>query len=243
MTEPSPIKSLKALRTAEEACTRCPLYKDASQLVPGEGPARAHLMMVGEQPGDQEDKQGRPFVGPAGGILAKALADAGPAAGAVSPRARSSRVTLIVDTAVVVRKLRRLQPRALFADDVIVGALVLCVSDGSRLCDKRRMSPALCKKERLQGVGSSYRQLNSRGRGTSVPRPLGRRKMIESKNRRVDKVTSVRDTIEEERERDKRKEDEVAKSSDDSFPASDPPSFTGVTSAADIERKKRANPD
>src|SRR5215831_4396298 len=48
VTEPSPIKSLKALRTAEEACTRCPLYKDASQLVPGEGPARAHLMMVGE---------------------------------------------------------------------------------------------------------------------------------------------------------------------------------------------------
>src|SRR5215472_2580460 len=77
VTELSPIKSLKALRTAEEACTRCPLYKDASQLVPGEGPARAHLMMVGEQPGDQEDKQGRPFVGPAGGILAKALADAG----------------------------------------------------------------------------------------------------------------------------------------------------------------------
>jgi Uracil DNA glycosylase superfamily len=77
VTEPSSIKSLKALRTAEEACTRCPLYKDASQVVPGEGPARARLMVVGEQPGDQEDKQGRPFVGPAGGILAKALADAG----------------------------------------------------------------------------------------------------------------------------------------------------------------------
>jgi uracil-DNA glycosylase len=77
VTEPSSIKSLKALRTAEEACTRCPLYKNASQVVPGEGPARARLMVVGEQPGDQEDKQGRPFVGPAGGILAKALADAG----------------------------------------------------------------------------------------------------------------------------------------------------------------------
>jgi uracil-DNA glycosylase len=73
VTEPSSIKSLKALRTAEEACTRCPLYKDASQVVPGEGPARARLMVVGEQPGDQEDKQGRPFVGPAGGILAKAV--------------------------------------------------------------------------------------------------------------------------------------------------------------------------
>ena len=66
--------------------------------------------------------------------------------------------------------------------------------------------------------------------------------MIESKNRRA-KDTSVRKSIEEERARDKSKEDEVTNSSDDSFPASDPPSFTGVTSAADVEKKKRANPD
>ena len=71
------IGSLKALRTAEAACTRCPLYKNATQVVPGEGPARARVMMVGEQPGDQEDKQGHPFVGPAGGILSKALEEAG----------------------------------------------------------------------------------------------------------------------------------------------------------------------
>lgn len=77
MTEPTSIKSLKALRDAEEACTRCPLYKHATQVVPGQGPARARIMMVGEQPGDQEDKQGKPFVGPAGGMLAKALEDAG----------------------------------------------------------------------------------------------------------------------------------------------------------------------
>lgn len=77
MTEPTLIKSLKALRDAEEACTRCPLYKHATQVVPGEGPVRARIMMVGEQPGDQEDKQGKPFVGPAGGMLAKALEDAG----------------------------------------------------------------------------------------------------------------------------------------------------------------------
>ncbi len=49
----------------------------------------------------------------------------------------------------------------------------------------------------------------------------------------------VRESIEADRERDKRKEDEVATSSDDSFPASDPPSFTGVTTAADVERKKK----
>jgi DNA polymerase len=77
VAESTPIKSLKALRDAEEACTRCPLYKHATQAVPGEGPARARIMLVGEQPGDQEDKQGRPFVGPAGGVLAQALEDAG----------------------------------------------------------------------------------------------------------------------------------------------------------------------
>ncbi|HEY7232360.1 MAG TPA: UdgX family uracil-DNA binding protein [Pseudolabrys sp.] len=77
MSETPAINSLKALRAAEEKCTRCPLYKLATQVVPGEGPARARIMMVGEQPGDQEDKQGKPFVGPAGGVLAKALADAG----------------------------------------------------------------------------------------------------------------------------------------------------------------------
>jgi DNA polymerase len=71
------IGSFKALRTAEAACTRCPLYKNATQVVPGEGPARARVMMVGEQPGDQEDRQGHPFVGPAGGILSKALEEAG----------------------------------------------------------------------------------------------------------------------------------------------------------------------
>ncbi len=71
------IRSLKALRAAEAACTRCPLYRNATQVVPGEGPARARLMMVGEQPGDQEDRQGHPFVGPAGVMLAKALDEAG----------------------------------------------------------------------------------------------------------------------------------------------------------------------
>ena len=72
-----PIKTLKELAEAEAGCRRCPLYKNATQVVPGEGLKRARLMMLGEQPGDQEDKQGRPFVGPAGRILAEALDDAG----------------------------------------------------------------------------------------------------------------------------------------------------------------------
>ncbi|HET9714942.1 MAG TPA: UdgX family uracil-DNA binding protein [Pseudolabrys sp.] len=77
MTESLAITSLRALRAAEEKCTRCPLYKHATQVVPGEGPARAKIIFVGEQPGDQEDKQGKPFVGPAGRILANGLRDAG----------------------------------------------------------------------------------------------------------------------------------------------------------------------
>jgi DNA polymerase len=71
------IKSLKALNAAEAECRRCPLYKDATQVVPGEGPVAVPVMLVGEQPGDQEDRQGKPFVGPAGRILAQALAEAG----------------------------------------------------------------------------------------------------------------------------------------------------------------------
>jgi len=72
-----PIKSLKQLAKAEAACTRCPLYRDTTQVVPGQGPARANFMLVGEQPGDKEDLAGTPFVGPAGRMLDRALEDAG----------------------------------------------------------------------------------------------------------------------------------------------------------------------
>jgi len=63
--------------------------------------------------------------------------------------------------------------------------------------------------------------------------------MSDSKHSRVHRDKRVRESIEAERERAKHHEDEVATSSDDSFPASDPPSFTGVTSAADVEKKKK----
>jgi DNA polymerase len=71
------VTSLSALRTVENECRRCPLYKNATQAVPGQGPRNASMMLVGEQPGDQEDKAGLPFVGPAGRVLDGALADAG----------------------------------------------------------------------------------------------------------------------------------------------------------------------
>ena len=70
-------RSLTAARNDAEHCERCPLYKDATQTVFGEGPAHAALVFVGEQPGDQEDLQGKPFVGPAGQLFDRALADAG----------------------------------------------------------------------------------------------------------------------------------------------------------------------
>jgi uracil-DNA glycosylase len=72
-----PIKSLRQLAAAEQACTRCPLYRDTTQAVPGEGPSHATFMLVGEQPGDKEDLAGKPFVGPAGRMLDQALQDAG----------------------------------------------------------------------------------------------------------------------------------------------------------------------
>ncbi len=71
------VKTLDELARAVDRCTRCALYCDATQGVPGEGPARARVMLVGEQPGDQEDLQGRPFVGPAGQVLNEALEEAG----------------------------------------------------------------------------------------------------------------------------------------------------------------------
>jgi uracil-DNA glycosylase len=76
--EPPPaITSLKELARAEHECRRCPLYENATQAVPGDGRRQAHLMLVGEQPGDKEDIAGKPFVGPAGRMLDEALEEAG----------------------------------------------------------------------------------------------------------------------------------------------------------------------
>ena len=68
---------LDALSRRAASCKACPLWKDATQTVFGEGPPNADVMFVGEQPGDREDREGRPFVGPAGLLLDKALVEAG----------------------------------------------------------------------------------------------------------------------------------------------------------------------
>ena len=72
-----PSRSLKALQAAAETCRGCELYEDATQAVFGRGRKKAELMLVGEQPGDKEDREGEPFVGPAGRLLDRALGEAG----------------------------------------------------------------------------------------------------------------------------------------------------------------------
>jgi DNA polymerase len=72
-----PRPSLKKLREAATGCKACPLWKTGTQTVFGEGSPKAEVMFVGEQPGDQEDKLGKPFVGPAGRLLDRALEEAG----------------------------------------------------------------------------------------------------------------------------------------------------------------------
>jgi DNA polymerase len=69
--------SLAKLRAAAQDCRACELYKGTTQAVLGEGPMRAKAMLVGEQPGDREDLEGHPFVGPAGALLDRALGEAG----------------------------------------------------------------------------------------------------------------------------------------------------------------------
>ena len=70
-------RSIERLRAAAVACQGCDLYRDATQVVMGDGDPHASVMLVGEQPGDREDRQGEPFVGPAGRLLDQALAQAG----------------------------------------------------------------------------------------------------------------------------------------------------------------------
>src|SRR5436309_2525693 len=70
-------RTLDGLKREARSCRRCPLWAPATQTVFGEGPAQARLFFIGEQAGDQEDRSGRPFVGPAGALLNKALVEAG----------------------------------------------------------------------------------------------------------------------------------------------------------------------
>jgi len=74
---PADARSVEQLRAAAAICRACDLWRDATQTIFGEGPSQSRLMLVGEQPGDQEDRQGHPFVGPAGRVLDQGLDEAG----------------------------------------------------------------------------------------------------------------------------------------------------------------------
>src|ERR1041385_3085972 len=73
-------RTVKSLSAAAKGCRACDLYKDATQTVFGEGRESARVLLIGEQPGDREDREGAPFVGPAGGVL-----DRAPDAGGIGP--------------------------------------------------------------------------------------------------------------------------------------------------------------
>lgn len=77
VAQPPPTRDLEQLKEAAAGCQACDLWENATQTVFGEGSVHAKIMFVGEQPGDQEDRQGKPFVGPAGRLLEKALEEAG----------------------------------------------------------------------------------------------------------------------------------------------------------------------
>lgn len=77
VAQPPATRDLKLLEAAAKKCKACPLWKSGTQTVFGEGPAGARIIFVGEQPGDKEDLEGKPFVGPAGRMLDKALEEAG----------------------------------------------------------------------------------------------------------------------------------------------------------------------
>lgn len=99
------IASLADARAAVQGCRRCPLYRHATQAVFGEGPERAEVMFVGEQPGDREDLAGRPFVGPAGKVLDAAIEKVG------IDRARSYVTNAVKHFKFVPRGKRRLHQR------------------------------------------------------------------------------------------------------------------------------------
>src|SRR5262245_23383453 len=75
--QPPETKDLDGLGVAAKRCKACPLWKTGTQTVFGEGPRHARIIFVGEQPGDKEDLEGKPFVGPAGRMLDKALEETG----------------------------------------------------------------------------------------------------------------------------------------------------------------------
>ena len=144
------INSLAELAEAENACTRCPLYKDGTQAVPGEGRRSAHLMLVGEQPGDKEDLSGKPFVGPAGRVLDRALAEAGIA-----------RSEVFVTNAVKHFKHEMRDKRRLHKRPNAYEIELRLLSHRALLANRRRPCRVNARPPRQFGAGASLRRLRT----------------------------------------------------------------------------------
>lgn len=146
--------TLEAVAAGVDAFRRCPLWRDATQGVAGEGPPRARLMFVGEQPGDREDLTGKPFVGPAGRLFDEALAQAG------LPRAEA-----YVTNAVKHFKHERRGPRRLHRTPT-TGEIEACRwwLDAERRIVRPRVIVALGASAALSVFGQAMPVANSRGR-------------------------------------------------------------------------------
>jgi DNA polymerase len=154
--------SLSTLARAAANCTACPLHRFGTQTVFGEGPKRAAIMLIGEQPGDREDIEGRPFVGPAGQLLDRALAAAG------LPRDRAYVTNAVKHFKWVPRGKRRLHssPNAMEirACNPWLKAEIAVVKPQLLVCLGATAAAAV--------IGAKFRVM--RDRGTVVASPLGR---------------------------------------------------------------------
>lgn len=149
----------EALREDAMGCTRCHFYRDATQTVFGEGPVGAGMMFVGEQPGDQEDLSGRPFVGPAGQMFDRALGEAG------VDRARVYVTNAVKHFKHELRGKRRIHSKP------DAGEIAACRSwiDRERALVKPRMTVALGATAARSLFGKTMRISRERGRMLELP--------------------------------------------------------------------------
>ncbi len=149
----------EALRDEASGCRRCPLYKDATQTVFGEGPVDARMMVVGEQPGDQEDLAGKPFVGPAGQMFDRAIGEAG-----------IDRTTLYVTNAVKHFKFERRGKRRIHSKPD-AGEITACRwwYEQERLLLKPEVTVALGATAARQMLGKAVTITATRGRAIELP--------------------------------------------------------------------------
>jgi uracil-DNA glycosylase family protein len=153
------VAALGALVAAAARCTGCDLYRHASRTVFGKGPSDARVVMVGEQPGDQEDRQGAPFVGPAGEVFDRALAEVG------LPRERLYVSNVVKHFKFVPRGPRRIHQTPVAADIAAcrpwVEAELTLIKPEILVCLGATASRAL--------LGSSFRLMRDRGRFVDSP--------------------------------------------------------------------------